>query len=90
MHRHPTSRRINSLTHDHSHHHQHADGSDCHCDPETDAVTALDPICGMTIDKGATDLTAEYQGQTYYFCSASCRATFLADPAAYTGHGPAA
>ena len=36
-----------------------------------------DPICGMQVDKG-TDLTAERDGQTFYFCSDHCRQNFLA------------
>ena len=29
------------------------------------------------------DLTAEYEGQTYYFCCPPCKPTFLANPAKY-------
>jgi P-type Cu+ transporter len=71
------------MTHDHHHEHKHADGSDCHCEPEADAVLATDPVCGMSVDKGATDLKAEYRGETYYFCSPGCRGSFLANPATY-------
>lgn len=39
-----------------------------------------DPICGMTVDE-ATALSAERNGQTFYFCSEHCRRKFLA-PAA--------
>jgi Cu+-exporting ATPase len=43
-----------------------------------------DPVCGMTVDpvraKGGQH---EHQGTTYYFCAASCRARFIADPARY-------
>lgn len=35
-----------------------------------------DPVCGMTVDKNTTAATASYQGQTYYFRSAGCKATF--------------
>ncbi|MFH1260210.1 MAG: alpha-glucan family phosphorylase [Elusimicrobiota bacterium] len=34
---------------------------------------AIDPICGMT---GRDEFKAEYQGQTYYFCSAFCKNEF--------------
>ena len=37
----------------------------------------VDPICGMTVDE-ATALQAERDGETYYFCSESCRQKFLA------------
>jgi Cu+-exporting ATPase len=39
---------------------------------------AIDPICGMEVDE-KTALSAEYEGQTYYFCSPGCRKKFLAD-----------
>lgn len=40
---------------------------------------AIDPICGMTVDE-ATGLSAERDGQKYYFCSRHCRDKFLAPP----------
>ena len=39
-----------------------------------------DSICGMTVDE-ATALHAERDGQTFYFCSESCRKNFLGMPA---------
>jgi P-type Cu+ transporter len=36
-----------------------------------------DPICGMTVDK-ATALSAERDGEIFYFCSDHCRQKFLA------------
>jgi Cu+-exporting ATPase len=81
------------MTHDHDHHHhehdhhnhshKHADGTDCHCDPVADAGSAIDPVCGMSVEKGSGSLTAEYRGETYYFCSPGCRGSFLANPGAY-------
>ncbi len=35
-----------------------------------------DPICGMQVDE-ATALSAERDGETFYFCSAHCRQKFL-------------
>ncbi|MFV0445563.1 MAG: heavy metal translocating P-type ATPase [Planctomycetaceae bacterium] len=42
-------------------------------------ATAIDPICGMTVDtdKG---IRAERDGRTYYFCCNGCRTKFLAQP----------
>jgi Cu+-exporting ATPase len=37
---------------------------------------AIDPICGMTVDERKA-LSAEREGQKYYFCSAGCRERFL-------------
>ncbi|BAY59447.1 hypothetical protein NIES2135_63240 (plasmid) [Leptolyngbya boryana NIES-2135] len=39
--------------------------------------TAVDPICGMTVQK-ATAIKGEYEGQTYYFCSPHCQNIFAA------------
>jgi YHS domain-containing protein len=69
--------------HEHSHHHKHVDGTDCHCETDADEASVIDPVCGMTVDKSSTDLTADYKGQTYYFCSPGCRTAFVANPAAY-------
>ncbi len=45
----------------------------------------IDPVCGMTVDPHKTPHRAEYAGHPYYFCSAGCRAKFVADPARYLG-----
>lgn len=37
---------------------------------------AIDPVCGMAIDRGQAE-TAVEGGQTHYFCSRGCRAEFL-------------
>jgi len=34
-----------------------------------------DPICGMTVDE-ATALSAERDGESFYFCSDHCRQNF--------------
>jgi Cu+-exporting ATPase len=39
-----------------------------------------DPVCGMTVDPHATPHRHEHAGRPYYFCSAGCRAKFVADP----------
>jgi len=38
--------------------------------------TEIDPICGMTVDP-RTALSAERDGETWYFCSSHCRERFL-------------
>jgi P-type Cu+ transporter len=52
---------------------------------EVPAGTALDPVCGMTVDPHAAKHRADHQGHTYYFCSAGCRARFVNDPQKYLG-----
>ncbi len=49
-----------------------------------------DPVCGMDVDPKQAAGKSEYQGQTYYFCSAGCKKAFDKEPAKYVteaGHG---
>ena len=45
--------------------------------------TATDPVCGMKIKKAEAKATFEYEGKTYYFCSAGCKETFAENPEKY-------
>jgi len=47
-----------------------------------------DPICGMTVDE-KTALHAERDGETFHFCSESCRRKFLAQSVAQPATQPA-
>jgi YHS domain-containing protein len=42
-----------------------------------------DPVCKMTIDENKAVGKSEFDGKTYYFCAASCKAKFDANPSAY-------
>ena len=45
--------------------------------------TSRDPICGMDVDETharTAGLTATHGGRTHFFCSSSCKASFLAKP----------
>ncbi len=42
-----------------------------------------DPVCGMRVDRYATEHTSEWRGHTVYFCSAGCKQSFDADPERY-------
>ena len=47
---------------------------------------ATDPVCGMTVDPAQAEskgLTAEHDGQTYYFCGKGCMLDFKEDPTPY-------
>jgi YHS domain-containing protein len=44
-----------------------------------------DPVCGMHIDETEATGKSEYQGETYYFCSSHCKASFDQEPEKYTG-----
>ena len=48
-------------------------------------ATATDPVCGMQVDPQQAAGTSEYQGTTYYFCSAGCKRQFEKDPAQFVG-----
>src|SRR4051794_9738934 len=46
---------------------------------------AIDPVCGMSVDKGKA-LRHERDGHTYFFCSEHCRAAFVSgDEQAHDG-----
>src|SRR5262245_56280123 len=52
-----------------------------------EAPRALDPVCGMKVDPATAKHRAEHGGETFWFCSAGCKAKFEADPAKYlAGH----
>lgn len=42
-----------------------------------------DLVCGMQVDPTKAAGSSEYPGQTYYFCSKGCKASFDAHPAQY-------
>src|ERR1700687_4124081 len=47
------------------------------------AATTIDPVCGMRVDPATTAHHAEHAGHAYHFCSAGCRAKFVAHPDRY-------
>jgi Cu+-exporting ATPase len=51
-------------------------------DAATKSVTR-DPVCGMTVDMGKTPHRHEHGGREFGFCSAGCKAKFIAKPEAY-------
>jgi Cu+-exporting ATPase len=44
-----------------------------------------DPVCGMTVDPQRAAGSSQYGGETFFFCSLSCKAKFDANPAAFFG-----
>jgi Cu+-exporting ATPase len=44
------------------------------------APSAVDPVCGMTVDPANAKASAIHEGQTFYFCCPSCLKKFQADP----------
>lgn len=45
--------------------------------------TAIDLVCGMTVNADESGRPYEYQGTTYYFCAPGCRMAFSNDPERY-------
>ena len=44
---------------------------------------AQDPVCGMQLDQNQAKAQSQYQGQTYQFCSESCKQRFDQNPQQY-------
>ncbi len=51
-------------------------------------IMAIDPVCKMDIIEDSAQHKAEYQGKTYYFCSAACRNAFEKNPGKYLKEKP--
>jgi YHS domain-containing protein len=51
--------------------------------PASATDTAVDPVCGMTVDAVAATGQHSYAGRVYHFCSTGCRDAFTLDPLAH-------
>lgn len=47
------------------------------------AAPAVDPVCGMAVDRATAQYTVTHAGTTYYFCCAGCRHEFEKAPTRY-------
>ena len=47
--------------------------------------SAIDPVCGMSVDPTSADHRSVHDGETYYFCSGGCKESFDKDPGKYVG-----
>ena len=45
---------------------------------------AIDPVCGMQVQRASAPAEATHHGTTYWFCSDRCRERFEASPAKFT------
>ena len=52
---------------------------------ERTITPAIDPVCGMTVDRSAGKPTVAHEGETYHFCCPGCAAKFEATPDVYLG-----
>ncbi len=50
-------------------------------------LMATDPVCGMTVDPATARGVAQFQGDTYCFCSPACMHRFLSEPSKYLAPG---
>ncbi len=53
------------------------------CQHHDEAATAIDPVCGMSVDPNAGKPAFTYHGTDYHFCAQKCRDRFEADPYFY-------
>jgi YHS domain-containing protein len=54
-----------------------------HSLPKGTMTMGKDPVCQMDVEPKHAAAQSQYQGQTYYFCAAGCKAKFDADPGKY-------
>jgi Cu+-exporting ATPase len=85
------------MEHDHTHgagavhanHHHGGKAHSCcggkhgHGDHAAGAATAIDPVCGMSVNRETAKHRFSHQGQEHVFCSARCRERFEAEPAKF-------
>ncbi len=50
------------------------------CDHENGVARAIDPVCGMSVDRQNAKHRFAFRGQKYFFCSGRCRERFEAEP----------
>ena len=58
-------------------------GAHTSCTAAHEAKTVTDPVCGMSVDPAAAKYKADYNGQSFYFCSAGCKVKFQREPERY-------
>jgi uncharacterized protein len=49
---------------------------------------AIDPVCGMAVDRHAGKPTSVYAGKTWYFCSDHCKHRFDEEPERFSSRSP--
>ena len=54
-------------------------------EPAPVSATAIDPICGMSVEVEGAEYHSVYQGKDYYFCCGGCLHRFENEPEKYTG-----
>jgi P-type Cu+ transporter len=68
-------------THGHHHAHDHSACCGTHGDGHRpEAAPAIDPVCGMKVNRATAKQRFTYKGEEYLFCGARCRERFSAEP----------
>ena len=67
-------------------HEHHPDHEATHHQP---GASAIDPVCGMTVNPANAASSSAHHGKAWYFCGLGCKAKFDANPAAYDGSAAA-
>ncbi len=47
----------------------------------------IDPVCRMNVSERSAKYSSQYRGQTYYFCSKTCKDSFDRNPEKYLSGG---
>ena len=51
----------------------------------TDVEKVKDPVCGIDVVINE-NLSLEFEGKTFYFCSVDCKERFAKNPTEFLGH----
>ena len=51
-------------------------------------ATAVDPVCGMTVDLATAPANGSYAGRDFHFCNPGCAERFFADPLEHLAEAP--
>lgn len=57
----------------------------CGNNKSLEMMGAKDPVCGMVVDPSETAGKSEFRGETFYFCSRSCKERFDRSPESFVG-----
>ncbi len=49
----------------------------------TAKIMFRDPVCGMVLDENTAKFKITYEGETYHFCSLTCKKKFKRHPAKF-------
>lgn len=55
---------------------------------EEKETSRIDPVCKMEVDAENSQYSTDYEGEKYYFCSATCQQEFEKNPGQYLMGNP--